>query len=143
MGGNGAPALLWEQLPRAGRRAHKKGESAEADPETDFSLYADFLRFDGLDFPAALFASFALSFAVNSCLTLTEMASVSTLYKLAASRRTVAAFVREAASKMAVSTSSRESVTSSARRRNPANVLLIPPSSRFCRMPASPRGSHP
>jgi hypothetical protein len=40
---------------------------------------------------------FALSFAANSCLTMAAMASVSTLYVLAASRSTVVGFDREAA----------------------------------------------
>jgi hypothetical protein len=38
---------------------------------------------------------------------------------------------------MAVSTSIRESVPSSARRAKAMNVLVKPPSSRFCRMPCS------
>lgn len=75
------------------------------------------------------------SFAANSCFTLRAMASVFTLYVLAASRRTVAVFVLDAASRMAVSIIRRESVLSSARRRNAAKVFASPPSSRFCRMP--------
>ena len=69
---------------------------------------------------------FALSFAANSCLTLAAMASVSSLYVLAASRSTVVGFDCEAASRMLVSTSSRESVPSSARRTKAARVFPTP-----------------
>ena len=47
-------------------------------------------------------AFFAFSFAANSCFTLRAMALVFTLYVLAASRSTVAGFVLDAASRMAV-----------------------------------------
>jgi len=59
----------------------------------------------------------AFSLAANSCFTFRATASVSTLYTLAASRTTVSAFVRDAARKMLVSISSRESVPSSTLRR--------------------------
>jgi hypothetical protein len=43
------------------------------------------------DLGVGFFAFFALSFAANSCLTVAEMASTSTLYTCAASRRIFAA----------------------------------------------------
>ena len=65
----------------------------------------------------AFFDNFAFSLAANSCLTLRPMASTSTLYAVAASRRTCAAFCRVAAWRMVISTNRPPSALSSARRR--------------------------
>jgi hypothetical protein len=88
-----------------------KSRSAKCRP-----LYVSLLGrfFPGLAVDCVVFLDFSL--AADSCFTLRVMASVPTLYVLAASRWTMAGFEREVASRMLVSTSGRESVPSSARR---------------------------
>ena len=82
-------ALLFVERP-SGREdgRTKKWRPAKADPRIDSCLQAAFLAFGGVAFAAGFGASLAFSFAANSCLTLSVIASTSTLYAVVASRST-------------------------------------------------------
>ena len=85
----------------AGRRAHKKGACRRQAPLAESRGYAAFAFTDLVGtFAASFLAALTFYFVANSCLTLGEMTSVSTLYAVAASRSTCAAFCRVAAWRM-------------------------------------------
>ena len=79
--GGWARALLPDGRGHAqgGRTGAKMGPAVRQTPERFCDCYADFFTLAGRGFSSGFLASFAFSFAANSCLTCCTMASTSTL----------------------------------------------------------------